>query len=154
MTHSVFGDAKESVGGVPVEVRTTRRETVWIEMRGGIQLIERILEDKAIATVKKAMNEYSETLMLPWAVYDKALTASTREIVDEMEGPNNFPLKALMGSGNLIQWVYAHDWSADKGHTADQWFNILGSPVNAPSFAQAMAMWQEALVDREVSDAV
>lgn len=138
----------ESVGGVPVEVITTRRETVWIEMDGAVRLIETILEDKAIECVKKAMAEYIETLVSPWSYFDDTLTVSTAEIVAEMEGPNNFPLIALLGGTGLMRWEYDHAWSSEKGYTGVAWSLILDKPIAVPTFADAMVMWQEAVMDR------
>lgn len=131
-------------GGVPIEVVTTRKESVMLEMDGSVRLIERILEDKAIAMVKKAMAEYSETLTWPWSWYDDSLTVSTKEIVEAMEG-GGFPLRFLLEGSGLISWRYDHMWSAEKGYTGEVWANILNEPICWPTFEQALVMWQEAV---------
>ena len=137
--------ADENVGGVPVEVVTTRRETVMLEMKGSVALIERILEDKAIATIKQALNEYSETLVGPWSWYNDNLTVSTKEIVEAMEA-EGFPLRFLLEDSGLTSWRYDHMWSAKKEYTGEAWARILGVRIVAPSFEQALVMWQEAVM--------
>ena len=137
--------ANENVGGVPVEVVTTRKETVMLEMDASVALIERILEDKAIATIKQALNEYSKTLVGPWSWYDDSLTVSTKEIVEAMEG-GGFPLRFLLEGSGLISWRYDHMWSAEKGYTGEAWARILGVRIVAPSFEQALVMWQEVVM--------
>ena len=134
--------ADESVGGVPVEVKAIRKEMVMLEMEGSVQLIERILEDKAIQVVKQALNEYCETLVVPWHTYNKLLTASTKEIVEEMEA-QGWPLAVLLGRSGLVSWQYDHEWAAEQGYTAEQWSNILDQPIDVPSFSDAMNMWQD-----------
>jgi hypothetical protein len=132
----------ESVGGVPVEIVVRRFETVVLEMEGSVRLIERALEDKAIQVVKQALNEYCETLVAPWLTYNALLTVSTKEIVEEMH-VQGWPLAQLIGQSGLLSWWYTHQWSAELGHTAEQWSNILDHPINAPSFINAVHMWQD-----------
>jgi hypothetical protein len=134
--------ADESVGGVPVEIEARRKETVVLEMEGSVRLIERALEDKAIQVVKQALNEYCETLVAPWLTYNALLTVSTKEIVEAMH-VQGWPLAQLIGQSGLLSWRYTHQWSAELGHTAEQWSHILDHPIDAPSFINAVRMWQD-----------
>ncbi len=135
--------ADENVGGFPVEVVATRKETIYLEMGSTVRLMEKILEDKAIQCVKKAMNEYCETLVAPWSVYDGLMTVSVKEVVDELQGPSNFPLKVLLGDAGLTGWVL--DGYPDEGYTAKSWAGVLDTTIRTVSFEDAMVMWQEAL---------
>jgi hypothetical protein len=122
---------------VEIDLLMTRIAPIRVTVELLKDIIEAHLDHIAAEHARIAMESYvgEET---PMDIFDRSQTVAWDEILDRPMAPLN-DFSTSKGEG--FDFIKGSSREMERNRTASEWARILGVPINAPTFLQALMRW-------------